>query len=97
MAWWKGIDETRLLVAPDPAGNETGSGCLLSLRHPKSGNKACYRLASGGLQELHLFKQSYRSWFLGDYVCEGRCTWFKDVLIFVFPPVSSSIAVLLFS
>ncbi|CAI0395245.1 unnamed protein product [Linum tenue] len=89
MAWWKGIDETRLLVAPDPAGNETGSGCLLSLRHPKSGNKACYRLASGGLQELHLFKQSYRSWFLGDYVCEDGGIYFATSVdpVFILLPI----------
>ncbi|CAA2975774.1 ribonuclease H2 subunit B [Olea europaea subsp. europaea] len=38
-----------------------------------TGNMACYLFIDGVLQELHWFKQSYGSWFLGDYVCEdGR-------------------------
>ncbi|BFG30037.1 hypothetical protein CerSpe_163120 [Prunus speciosa] len=62
MAWWEGFDEIRLLNAADTAeiGNDVGQ--LLSLRHPKSVN--------GVLQELNWFKQSYTSWFLGDYVAE---------------------------
>ncbi|CAN1768507.1 Ribonuclease H2 subunit B [Linum perenne] len=77
MAWCQGVDGTRLLIAPDPAAAAlgTGSGPLLSLRHPKSGNKACYRLADRTLQEVHWFKQTYTSWFLGDYVCEGQFTY----------------------
>ncbi|XP_039052092.1 ribonuclease H2 subunit B-like isoform X2 [Hibiscus syriacus] len=69
-SWWEGIDESRLLIAPDPGANENGSACLLSLRHPKSGNRASYLLCNGLLQELHWFKQPYGSWFLGDYVSE---------------------------
>ncbi|KAJ0647474.1 putative ribonuclease H2 subunit B, wHTH domain-containing protein [Helianthus annuus] len=29
-----------------------------------------YLLINGGLQELNWFKQSYGSWFMGDYICE---------------------------
>uniref|UniRef100_A0A2P2J3D0 Ribonuclease H2 subunit B n=1 Tax=Rhizophora mucronata TaxID=61149 RepID=A0A2P2J3D0_RHIMU len=74
-----GADETRLLVAPttttiqSDCANRNAVGCFLSLRHPKSGNEMCYLLTNGVLQELHWFKQSYTSWFLGDYVCrDGR-------------------------
>nr|XP_048331705.1 ribonuclease H2 subunit B isoform X2 [Ziziphus jujuba var. spinosa] len=73
MGWWEGSDETRVMVAPDSGCTENGVGRYLSLRHPKSGNKTCYLLVNEGLQELHWFKQSYSSWFLGDYVAEdGR-------------------------
>ncbi|KAL3501462.1 hypothetical protein ACH5RR_035911 [Cinchona calisaya] len=73
MSWWGDVDETRVLVAPEGNTNGNGSGNVLSLRHPKSGNKACYLYVDGGLLELHWFKQSYGSWFLGDYVSEdGR-------------------------
>lgn len=73
MAWWEGVEETRLLVAPDPSASGDHVGRLLSLRHPKTGNTMCYMIINGRLQELHWFKQSYGSWFLGDYICEdGR-------------------------
>ncbi|XP_058222522.1 uncharacterized protein LOC131332356 isoform X4 [Rhododendron vialii] len=73
MSWWEGVDETRLLVAPEPSATGKCGGQLLSLRHPKSGNSTCFLLINGGLQEIHWFKQSYGSWFVGDYVCEdGR-------------------------
>ncbi|KAJ7966026.1 ribonuclease H2 subunit B [Quillaja saponaria] len=73
MSWWEGFDETRVLVAPDPGTNGNGSGRLLVLRHPKSGNATSYLFVNGMLQELHWFKHLYGSWFLGDYVCEdGR-------------------------
>ncbi|XP_062164503.1 uncharacterized protein LOC133871142 [Alnus glutinosa] len=73
MAWWEGVDETRLLIASDPGATGNGVGQLLSLRHPKKGNTTCYLFVNGLLQELHWFKQSYGSWFVGDYVCEdGR-------------------------
>ncbi|OMO89331.1 Ribonuclease H2, subunit B [Corchorus capsularis] len=68
--WWEGVDESRLLIAPDPGANADASARLLSLRHPKSGLKTSYLLCNGSLQELHWFKQSYGSWFLGDYVSE---------------------------
>lgn len=35
------------------------------------GDAISYLHRDGVLQELHWFKQSYGSWFLGDYVCEG--------------------------
>ncbi|XP_071927941.1 uncharacterized protein [Coffea arabica] len=73
MAWWGDADETRVLIAPDHDTNGNVSGNVLSLRHPKTGNKACYLYFDEELLELHWFKQSYGSWFLGDYVCEdGR-------------------------
>ncbi|XP_044487335.1 ribonuclease H2 subunit B [Mangifera indica] len=72
MGWWNGSDGTRLLIAPDSNATES-SGRLLSLLHPKSGTTTCYLFNNGVLQEINWFKQSYRSWFLGDYVCEdGR-------------------------
>ncbi|KAJ4805625.1 Ribonuclease H2 subunit B [Rhynchospora pubera] len=45
-------------------------GSMLSLRHPKSGEQASYILMGDDLCELNWFKQSFGSWFLGDYVCE---------------------------
>ncbi|XP_060215238.1 uncharacterized protein LOC132642026 isoform X1 [Lycium barbarum] len=73
MSWFEGIDEARVLIAPEPSKDGNKVEQLLSLRHPKSGNATCYLSVDGSLQELHWFKQSYGSWFLGDYVCEdGR-------------------------
>ncbi|KVH88342.1 Ribonuclease H2, subunit B [Cynara cardunculus var. scolymus] len=73
MAWCEGVEETRLLVAlSDPSATGDDMGRLLSLHHPKSGDTTCYLLINGGLQELNWFKQSYGSWFLGDYICEGK-------------------------
>ncbi|XP_073286927.1 uncharacterized protein [Primulina huaijiensis] len=73
MTWWEGVSETRVLIAPDICTKENHVNDLLSLRHPKTGDATCYLYSDGVLQELHCFKQSYGSWFLGDYVCEdGR-------------------------
>ncbi|KAK9142124.1 hypothetical protein Syun_011524 [Stephania yunnanensis] len=76
MAWWEGFEETRILIAPSVSRFTTATenkGHFLSLRHPKQGNSSCYFLINGSLQELHWLKQSYGSWFVGDYVCEdGR-------------------------
>lgn len=73
MAWWEGVDETRVLIAQDPSTSGKHLSTILSLRHPRTGNQMCYLYVDGVLQELHWFKQSYGSWFLGDYVCEdGR-------------------------
>lgn len=73
MAWWEGAEEIRVLIAPDNAAQGKGVQHFLPLRHPKSGNATCYLYINEGLLELQWFKQSYGSWFLGDYVCEdGR-------------------------
>ncbi|XP_057968673.1 uncharacterized protein LOC131158093 [Malania oleifera] len=75
MAWWEGVNETRLLIAQDPGAFGNGVGCILSLCHPKSGNTSCYLFINEVLQELHWFKQSYQSRFMGDYVCEDGCLY----------------------
>ncbi|XP_058101938.1 uncharacterized protein LOC131246088 isoform X2 [Magnolia sinica] len=69
--------ETRLLIAHfsgtrilEHAQVQNLDGSLLSLRHPKSGHPTCYAFINESLQELHWFKQSYGSWFQGNYVCE---------------------------
>ncbi|KAL6505630.1 hypothetical protein OROHE_023009 [Orobanche hederae] len=73
MAWWEGASETRVLVALDPSTSGKHVGNFLPLRHPRTGDATCYLFSDGVLQELHWFKKSYGSWFLGDYVCEdGR-------------------------
>lgn len=71
MAWWERADgEIRVLIGPDQGTGGNRDGHLLSLRHPKSGTATNFLFINEGLQELHWFKQSYGSWFLGDYVCE---------------------------
>nr|XP_023890189.1 ribonuclease H2 subunit B [Quercus suber]POF21763.1 ribonuclease h2 subunit b [Quercus suber] len=89
MAWWEGVDETRLLIAPVPGETGNGIGQMLSLRHPKSGNTACYLLVNGLLQELHWFKQSFGSWFVGDYVCEDGSLYTATPVdpVFIFLPI----------
>ncbi|KAK4558818.1 hypothetical protein RGQ29_008181 [Quercus rubra] len=89
MAWWEGVDETRLLIAPVPEETGNGIGQMLSLRRPKSGNTACYLLVNGLLQELHWFKQSYGSWFVGDYVCEDGSLYTATPVdpVFIFLPI----------
>ncbi|QCE16139.1 ribonuclease H2 subunit B [Vigna unguiculata] len=73
MSWCDGVQEPRALVAPDPGTDGNGSGQMIMLRHPKSGNATQYLFANGMLQELHWFKNLYGSWFLGDYITEdGR-------------------------
>ncbi|WOG83071.1 hypothetical protein DCAR_0102245 [Daucus carota subsp. sativus] len=73
MAWWEGVEETRVFLSSDGGGEGGKAGCLLSLCHPKTGNPTSYLLTDGNLQEIHWFKTAYGSWFLGDYVCEdGR-------------------------
>ncbi|KAI3946744.1 hypothetical protein MKW98_003307 [Papaver atlanticum] len=92
MSWWEGNEETRLLIAPE-SGSSTGTGnvdgVMLSLKHPKSGNKACYFLNNGSLQELNWFKQSYGSWFLGDYVCQDGGLYIATAIdpVFLFLPI----------
>ncbi|KAG8383066.1 hypothetical protein BUALT_Bualt05G0146000 [Buddleja alternifolia] len=89
MAWWEGATETRVLVAPDPCTSGKHVGNFLPLRHPKTGNTTCYLYNDGVLQEVHWFKQSYGSWFLGDYVCEdGRLYTATPVdPVFIFLPI----------
>ncbi|CAI8599761.1 unnamed protein product [Vicia faba] len=73
MTWWEGVHESRVLVAPDPGTDGNGSGQMISLRHPKSGNATQYLFVNGMLQEFQWFKNLYGSWFLGDYTSEdGR-------------------------
>lgn len=64
-------ESTRLLVAAsDPSVTGVDKGHLVQLRHPKTGDSTCYLLIHGGLHEFNWFKQSYGSWFMGDYICE---------------------------
>lgn len=35
-------------------------------------NGTCYLFDNGMLQEIQWFKQSYGSWFLGDYISQGN-------------------------
>ncbi|XP_047169606.1 uncharacterized protein LOC124838128 [Vigna umbellata] len=71
MSWCDGVQEPRVLVAPDPG--TVGPGQMILLRHPKSGNATQYLFANGMLQELQWFKNLYGSWCLGDYITEdGR-------------------------
>ncbi|KAL4590317.1 hypothetical protein LXL04_003245 [Taraxacum kok-saghyz] len=74
MAWYEDVEETRLLVSSsDPSATREDMGQLLQLRHPKTGESTCYLLINGCLQEINWFKQSYGSWFMGDYISEdGR-------------------------
>ncbi|KAL8249027.1 hypothetical protein R6Q59_005895 [Mikania micrantha] len=90
MAWYEGFEDTRLLVASsDPSATGDDTGRLLELRHPKTGNRTCYLLINGGLQELNWFKQSYGSWFMGDYICEdgGLYTSTLVDLVFILLPM----------
>ncbi|TKY74621.1 Ribonuclease H2 subunit B [Spatholobus suberectus] len=73
MSWCDGVQEARVLVAPDPGTDGNGLGQMILLRHPKSGNATQYLFVNGMLQELQWFKNLYGSWFLGDYISEdGR-------------------------
>ncbi|ONK74205.1 uncharacterized protein A4U43_C03F3880 [Asparagus officinalis] len=62
---------------------------IISLRHPKSDASASYAFKNGLLQELHWFKQSYGSWFLGDYVCEDGSLYISTPVdpIFILLPI----------
>ncbi|KAL6344544.1 hypothetical protein AAG906_002449 [Vitis piasezkii] len=89
MAWSEGVEETRLLIAPDVNAIGNGLGQFLSLRHPKSGKATCYLFKNGTLQELNWFKQSYGSWFLGDYVCEDGRLYTATIVdpVFIMLPI----------
>ncbi|XP_021901541.1 ribonuclease H2 subunit B isoform X2 [Carica papaya] len=89
MSWCQDVDETRVLIAPDPGVIGSNLGRFLLLRHPKSGNATRYLFVNGVLQELHWFKESYRSWFLGDYICEDGRLYMATPIdpIFVMLPI----------
>lgn len=44
-----------------------------------AGEATSYLLTNGVFQEIHWFKQAYGSWFLGDYVCEGKQHWLAEL------------------
>lgn len=67
--------ESRVLIArlPSEGIHESAAsieGCLLHLKHPKTGAKACYMITGDTLQEIHWFKEQFSSWFLGNHVLE---------------------------
>nr|XP_043613080.1 ribonuclease H2 subunit B isoform X2 [Erigeron canadensis] len=74
--WHEGVDEARILITSSSSSSDScdtdgdGVGRFLQLRHPKTGDSKCYLLINGGLQEVSWYKQSYGSWFIGDYICE---------------------------
>ncbi|MCO5594068.1 hypothetical protein L7F22_048089 [Adiantum nelumboides] len=67
--------ESRVLIARLPfeesceVAVDTES-CLIHLKNPKTGAKACYLLTGDVLQEVHWFKEQFSSWFLGNHVLE---------------------------
>ncbi|GKD67217.1 ribonuclease H2 subunit B [Tanacetum coccineum] len=67
-------EETRIIIAPSSSSSSSASdpagGRFLQLRHPKTGDATCYLLINDGLQEVNWFKQSYSSWFIGDYISQ---------------------------
>uniref|UniRef100_A0A7N0R897 Ribonuclease H2 subunit B n=1 Tax=Kalanchoe fedtschenkoi TaxID=63787 RepID=A0A7N0R897_KALFE len=87
--WFEGPGEIRVVVAPESLHTGNGSGRLITLSHPKSGNKVCYLLSDEALHELHWFKQPYGSWFLGNYVSENDGMYFITPvdLVFVLLPL----------
>ncbi|KAL2896753.1 Ribonuclease H2 subunit B [Bienertia sinuspersici] len=90
MNWWESVNgEIRLLIAPDNGTSGLGSGSLLSLRHPKTGNATDYLFINEGLHELQWFKKSHASWFLGDYVCEDGSLYLSTPVdpIFIMLPI----------
>ncbi|KMZ57312.1 Ribonuclease H2 subunit B [Zostera marina] len=84
--WSDGINKPRLLIAPHTGEEKEGcrKGCMLSLRHPKSGEATSYLLRNGFMQEQQWFKQSYGSWFLGDYVSEDGGLYISTPVDIVF-------------
>ncbi|CAO2816574.1 unnamed protein product [Amaranthus hypochondriacus] len=90
MSWWESADgEIRVLIAPDKGTTQIGTGQLLSLRHPKSGNATNYLFLNEALHELQWFKESHGSWFLGEYVCEDGSLYISTPidLVFVMLPI----------
>ncbi|XP_024005660.1 ribonuclease H2 subunit B isoform X2 [Eutrema salsugineum] len=85
--WWEGAEKTRVLIAPGCGGNEPGE--LLTLCHPKSENGTCYLFNNGMLQEIQWFKQSYGSWFLGDYISQDGSLYMATPVdpVFILLPI----------
>ncbi|KAL1205301.1 hypothetical protein V5N11_011583 [Cardamine amara subsp. amara] len=87
--WWEGTEKTRVLIAPDSGCGGNKPGELLTLRHPKSENGTCYLFNNGMLQELQWFKQSYASWFLGDYISQDGSLYMATPVdpVFILLPI----------
>ncbi|CAF2130496.1 unnamed protein product [Brassica napus] len=87
--WWEGAEKTRVLIASDSGcvGNKPGE--LLTLRHPKSENGTCYLFSNEMLQEIQWFKQSYGSWFLGDYISQDGSLYMATPVdpVFILLPI----------
>lgn len=63
-------------------------GSIFHLQNPQSGARVCYVLAGRQLQELHWYKPSLASWFIGDSVCEDGSLYLAtpvDPLFIVLP------------
>ncbi|KAF3681174.1 putative cytosolic sulfotransferase 5-like isoform 1 [Capsicum annuum] len=52
MSWWEGLNEARVLIAPEPSKDGNKVEQLLSLRHPKSGEFLGLRHCSCGCIEI---------------------------------------------
>lgn len=87
--WWEGAEKTRVLIAPDSGCGGNKPGELLTLRHPKSENGTCFLFNNEMLQELQWFKQSYGSWFLGDYISEDGSLYMATPVdpVFILLPI----------
>ncbi|CAN6986463.1 unnamed protein product [Brassica rapa subsp. trilocularis] len=87
--WWEGVEKTRVLISPDLGCGGNKPGELLTLRHPKSENGTCYLFNNGMLQEIQWFKQSYGSWFLGDYISQDGSLYMATPVdpVFILLPV----------
>ncbi|VVB12302.1 unnamed protein product [Arabis nemorensis] len=87
--WCEGAEKTRVLIAPDSGCGGNKPGELLTLRHPKSENGTCYLFNNGMLQELQWFKQSYGSWFLGDYISQDGSLYMATPVdpVFILLPI----------
>ncbi|KAH7284490.1 hypothetical protein KP509_34G056400 [Ceratopteris richardii] len=65
--------ESRVLIAHSWTGDDSCAStesCLLHLKNPKTGEKACYMMTADIVQEIHWFKEQFSSWFLGNHVLE---------------------------
>uniref|UniRef100_A0A0D3DF62 CTP synthase n=2 Tax=Brassica oleracea var. oleracea TaxID=109376 RepID=A0A0D3DF62_BRAOL len=87
--WWEGAEKTRVLIASDSGCGGNKPGELLTLRHPKSDNGTCYLFSNGMLQEIQWFKQSYGSWFLGDYISQDGSLYMATPVdpVFILLPI----------